>query len=90
MKVFWTDAARRDLADIVEYISRDNPAAAERVAITIAQAAASLSEMSKRGRPSRRKNGRELILAPLPYLIEYRVRGQSVFIVHVRHGARLR
>ena len=87
MKVVWSARAHRDLVAIVDYISQDNPSAAERVGARIAEAAASLTNMSRRGRPSRLKVGRELVLAPLPYIIEYAVGRDEVFIFHIRHGA---
>ena len=31
MKVFWASAAERDRADIIDYISQDNPLAAIRI-----------------------------------------------------------
>lgn len=90
MRIRWTGTARRDFEGIVDYISRDNPAAAERVGASILEAAASLATMENRGRPSRRKSGRELVLAPLPYIIEYRVQAHEVLIVRIWHGKQRR
>jgi plasmid stabilization system protein ParE len=87
LKVVWSARANRDLAAIVDYIARDNPSAAERVGLRIGDAAASLTTMPRRGRPSRLKAGRELVLAPLPYIIEYAVADEEVLILHIRHGA---
>lgn len=87
MKVVWSARAQRDVIAIVDYISQDNPSAAERVGVKIAEAVASLTSMPRRGRPSRFKDGRELVLAPLPYIVEYSVADERVFVVRIRHGA---
>jgi plasmid stabilization system protein ParE len=39
--------------------------------------------------PGRVPGTRELIVAPLPYLITYSIDAESVQILHIRHGARL-
>jgi toxin ParE1/3/4 len=40
------------------------------------------------GRPARVAGTRELIVPRTPYLLPYRVRGQTVEILRVYHGAR--
>jgi plasmid stabilization system protein ParE len=39
--------------------------------------------------PGRVPGARELIVAPLPYLIIYSIDAESVQTPHIRHGARL-
>ena len=87
MKVVWSERAQRDLLAIVDYISQDSPSAADRIGVRIVEAAASLTKMPRRGRLSRLKEGRELVLAPLPYIVEYAVADDEVLILHIRHGA---
>jgi toxin ParE1/3/4 len=87
LKVIWSKRAQSDLIAIIDYISQDSLAAAERVGARIVEAAASLTTMPRRGRPSRVKDGRELVLAPLPYIIEYAVGRDEVMVLHIRHGA---
>jgi toxin ParE1/3/4 len=49
------------------------------------QATDSLADFAERGRP-RPHGGRELAALP-PYLIRYRIAGDTVFILRIRHGA---
>lgn len=39
------------------------------------------------GRPGREPNTRELVFAPLPYVVIYRIEDQAVEIMRVLHGA---
>jgi plasmid stabilization system protein ParE len=48
-------------------------------------AADSLSEFAERGRPTH--GGIRELTALSPYLIRYRIAGDTVFILRVRHGA---
>ena len=86
--VLWLRLALRDVEECVEYISRDDPSAAKRVAGLIWSAGQSLSLMPDRGRPGRVPGTRELLLTDVPYLLAYRVSGGSVQILRVIHYAR--
>lgn len=90
----WTRRARDDLAGIVRWIARDNREAAARVAARILSAAAGLAGMPDRGRTGRVAGTRELVLAPLPYIVVYAVEehpatvtGMRVVVLRVLHGA---
>jgi len=56
-----------DLAHIVDYIRKDNPAAARRAAQTIYTGIAQLRKSPNRGRISRAENTRELVFSHWPY-----------------------
>ena len=43
--------------------------------------------MPNRGRPGHRSGTRELLLSPLPYIVVYRVKDETVEILHIYHGA---
>ena len=60
MRVLWTTTAAGDLAHIVEYIRKDNPAAARRVAQTIYGGVAALRTFPHRGRVGLVENTRVL------------------------------
>ena len=87
MMVRWSPEAAADFAAIVEYIRKQNPSAAERVAHTIYEGVVSLASFPKQGRPGRTKGTRELVFSPLPYVAVYRVKEDAVEIARVLHGA---
>lgn len=88
MRVRWTRGALRDLASAFEYIARDRPEAARRVATTIHDAVARLGDNPALGRRGRIPGTRELIVPGLPYIVPYRVSGEVVEILSVFHAAR--
>ena len=87
MRVRWTTKAADDLAGIVEYIRKDNPAAARRVAQTIFQAIAGLRKFPNRGRIGLAENTRELVFSPWPYIAVYEIIGDQVQVLRIRHAA---
>ena len=87
MRVRWTATAADDLAHIVEYIRKDNPAAARRVAQTIFQAIAGLRTFPNRGRIGLAENTRELIFSRWPYIVVYEIIGDQVQVLRIRHAA---
>jgi plasmid stabilization system protein ParE len=62
------------------------PLAAQRLAGRLKSTAASLAEMPGRGRQIR--GGRRELTNVAPYLIRYRINGDRVEILTIRHGAR--
>lgn len=89
MRVRWTEPAARDLTEICDYIQeKGSPATARRVALSIFESAAGLAKFPEQGRIGRKPGTRELILSRLPYLGVYRVRGETVEILRILHGAR--
>ena len=88
MHVRWSIAAVEDLENICDWIERDNPRAARRIARTIYDECARLKDFPNLGRASRRMAGRrELTFAPLPYIVVYRVKPDLVEISRIFHGA---
>ena len=87
MNVRWSPEAAADFAGIVEYIRQQNPSAADRVAHSLYDSVASLESFPNRGRPGRISDTRELVLAPLPFIVIYRVKRDMVEIARVLHGA---
>jgi len=71
MKICWAPEAAADFAGIVEYIHKQNPSAAHRVAHSVYESVASLESFPNRGRCGRVKGTRELALAPLPFIVVY-------------------
>ena len=88
MEVRWSLPAAEDLERICEWIARDNPEAARRVAQTIHDGCGSLKKFPNLGRASRRVAGRrELTFPPLPYLVVYQVMPKTVEISRIFHAA---
>ncbi len=87
MKIRWSPEAATDFAGIVEYIRKQNPSAADRIAHTVYDSVTSLQSFPNRGRLGRVEDTRELVLAPLPFIVVYRVKRSTVEIVRVLHGA---
>jgi plasmid stabilization system protein ParE len=84
-QIFWTDEAVGNLEAIVTYISAFNPAAATRLAQRLIAVADSLGEFSERGREA--GDGRREMTIVWPYVLRYRVEGERVLILRIRHGA---
>lgn len=88
MKIEWARLAADDLEDIDAYISRDNPASADRVIATLRQSVEKLTDFPSLGREGLVKGTRELVITTLPYVISYRVKAETVQILTVLHTAR--
>ncbi len=87
MLLDWTGPARRDMASISHFISRDNPAAADRLLDAIQKKAARLLEFPELAPRGGRRGTRELIVHP-SYRLVYRVDADTIFILRVLHTAR--
>jgi plasmid stabilization system protein ParE len=84
MIVRWTEKAFLSLEQITHHIAGDNPEAATRTAQHIYVRVEELVTFPHRGRLGRKEGTRELVLAPLPYIVVYRVKES---ILQIRHGA---
>jgi toxin ParE1/3/4 len=87
MNVRWSPEAAADFVGIVEYIQQHDPSAAIRVGQSMYDSVNSLQSFPNRGRPGRIDDTRELVLAPLPFIVVYRVKHDAVEIARVLHGA---
>lgn len=84
--VVFTDPAADDLQRIREYIGRENPSAANRVAVQLIAACDRLEYLPERGRPGVVPETRELATL-WPYVIVYRVGAGVVEVLRIFHGA---
>ncbi|MFZ0686965.1 MAG: type II toxin-antitoxin system RelE/ParE family toxin [Terriglobales bacterium] len=71
-----------------EYIAQDNPAAAARIVVAIENAVENLKRFPALGRPGRVSGTRELVVSGTPYIIPYRVRGDTIELLLVLHASR--
>ena len=90
MRIRWTPAAVADLEQIHNYLTERMPNFAHSTIVRVYGAVQSLKRMPNRGRPGRELGTRELVLAPLPYIVAYRVKDDEFAILHVHHGAQER
>ncbi len=89
MRLLWTRPALSDLRALHAYIAKDNERAAHAmVARIVDRAERQLLTMPESGRPGRIAKTRELVLSGTPYILPYRVIGDTIEILRVFHSAR--
>jgi toxin ParE1/3/4 len=86
LPIVWTERAVADLDEIEQYIERERPSAARRVAAHLLASVEHLAEFPDMGKPGPRRGTRSLVAAP--YVISYRVRWRRLEILSVWHGRR--
>ena len=82
----WREAARADLLAIVDYISDDNPDAAQRLKDDIEAKVAVLPEHPRLYRAGRVADTREMVVRS-NYVVVYREDARAVTILRVLHAA---
>jgi addiction module RelE/StbE family toxin len=88
MKVIWASSAEQDRADIIEFISLDNPIAAIAMDELFAEVSLQLEEYPLLGKSGRISGTRELIAHP-NYRMVYEVQHGQVRVLALVHTARL-
>jgi addiction module RelE/StbE family toxin len=86
LKLKWTRRALHQLKEAQDYISRDNPDAANDVAKHIAEATRLLLTQLQLGRTGRVKGTREWVVNKTPYLLAYTVENNTLQILSVIHS----
>ncbi len=85
----WSPEAIDDLAVLRAYIEEDDPAAARRVALHIIHnVEALLRNNPEMGRPGRVPGTRELVIPKTPFIVPYRLVGNTIQVLRIFHGAR--
>ncbi|MCR6685601.1 type II toxin-antitoxin system RelE/ParE family toxin [Pseudoxanthomonas sp.] len=85
----WRQAARQDLLAIVDYISDDNPDAAQRLKDDIEAKASALPGSPKMCRVGRVPGTREMVVGS-NYVVVYAEDARAVTILRVLHAVRQR
>jgi toxin ParE1/3/4 len=85
MRVVWSHRAVQHLIHLRQHIAHESPSAAASIAQRILDGVALLSEHPTVGRPGRVAGTRELVVSQTPYIIPYRVRGETLAIIGVFH-----
>ena len=88
MRLRWLRKALRNLDAEAAVIAADAAAAARLVVKRALDAVLILAEQPGLGRPGRVPGTRELLVAKTRYIVPYRVRGETVEILHVFHTSR--
>ena len=86
----WTPEASTDLEHISLHIAESNPEAALKTVRNIFERIEQLASFPNLGRLGREEGTRELVCAPLPYLVVYRLKDSVIQILHIWHGAQRR
>jgi toxin ParE1/3/4 len=86
MKIRWSPTAVSDLESIREYIAKENPTAARKVAIRIKESVNRLSSFPLSGRAGRVPETRELVMPGTSFIAAYTIQGDEVQIAAVLHG----
>jgi toxin ParE1/3/4 len=87
MQLRWTTAAADDLEGIAEYLFEKSPQNAAQLIQKIYEAPSILKSYPNLGRPGKKEGTRELVIAPLPYIVVYQTRDDTLYIVRILHGA---
>lgn len=90
MKIELSRSAERDLMELRAYIRADSPRAAEDVTGRLVKSFLLIRSNPEIGRPSMTGTTREWSVPGLPYLIPYKVRSGTVYILRIWHTSRER
>jgi toxin ParE1/3/4 len=82
----WTQEIAADLERIAEYLFEHTPDVRSD-SCALYEASGTLLMFPNRGRLGKKEGTRELVMAPLPYIVVYTVRGDTIYIVRILHGA---
>lgn len=89
MRFLWTGQALSDLRALHADIAKDNERTANSmVARIVDRAERQLSRLSESGAPGRIPKTRELAISGTPYVLPYRIVGDTIHILRVFHSAR--
>ena len=86
VKIVWSRRAIRHLVAVRDHIAKDSAQNAAAVATRILHGVDLLAGQPQTGRPGRVLGTRELVIPDTPYVIPYRVRGESLELIAVLHG----
>jgi toxin ParE1/3/4 len=88
VRLEWSVWAQADRDAIFDRIEADNPRAAVAVDKRISDRVKVLGRLPRSGRPGRVEGTRELVITRTPYIVAYRIIGDTVRILRVLHSSR--
>jgi addiction module RelE/StbE family toxin len=89
MRLEWSPFAQADRDAIFDYIEADSPQSAVAVDERIREQVERLARFPESGRPGRIEGTRELVIDRTPLVVAYHIRGKTVRILRVLHGAQM-
>ena len=87
MSIRWLPQAQRNRLEQLEYIAQDNPLAAINQDEEIERQINMLLAHPQMGRPGRVTGTRELVISSTPFVVIYRLQGQSIEVLRLLHSA---
>ena len=87
MSIRWLPQAQRNRLEQLDYIAQDNPLAAISQDEEIERQINILLAHPKMGRPGRVTGTRELVISSTPFVVIYRLQGQSIDVLRLLHSA---
>ena len=88
MKVVYAPRALRDLTGIAAYLTERNPSGAANVLGAIKSSIDTLNYFPRIGRVVDKAGHRRVPIVRYPYIIFYRIDGDAIIILHIRHTSR--
>lgn len=89
MRLEWSRFAFADRDAIFDYIEQDNLGAVVAIDNRIRERIESLRQFPESGRPGRIDGTRELVIDRTPFIAAYQIRGNTIRILRLLHGAQL-
>lgn len=90
MRLRWTLPAAEDLEQIKLYLDEHHPEFSISTVQKLYEGVRTLRTMPFIGRSGLKEGTRELVFAPLPYVVTYRVVEDTVQVLRIHHGAQSR
>jgi len=87
LSIRWLPEAQRNRLEQLDYIAQDNPLAAISQDQEIERQINVLLTHPKMGRPGRVTGTRELVISSTPFVVIYRLQGQSIDVLRLLHSA---
>jgi len=88
MRIRYAAPAKQDLIEIQDYIAKDDPAAAYRLAQRVKDHVGRLAQHPHLGRPGQIQGTRELTISGTPYFVVYRIKRRTIEVLTVVHSRR--
>jgi toxin ParE1/3/4 len=87
LSIRWLPQAQSNRLEQLEFIAQDNPLAAINQDEEIERQINMLLAHPQMGRPGRVAGTRELVISSTPFVVIYRLQGQSIEVLRLLHSA---